>query len=258
MRLDVLNKIEHLRGADGLLNKSEMARRLNCDRRTVDRYLKETTGKRKPRKLGKVLDEYEETIRDKVDNYGSTAMAVYKFIQKKGYDGGYKTVNNFVKKHKNEAKNKATIRFETNPGLQAQVDWKEKITMYNKDGEAYEVNIFLMVLGYSRVKYIKLTTDRTQKTLFECMVKGFQYFGGIPKEILFDNMATVVDRKTSTFKKVSINKDFDYFSKDAGFEIITCRPYRPKTKGKVEALAKLMSSLPPIIKNLKVMMNWKI
>jgi len=138
---------------------------------------------------------------------------------------------------------KATIRFETTPGLQAQVDWKEKVKMVNRDGETFIINIFLIILGYSRLKFTKITSDKRQKTLFECMFEGFRYFQGIPREILFDNMKTVVDREKSTFKNVVINETFKYFAQDSGFEVITCRAYRPKTKGKVETLAKLVDRL---------------
>ncbi len=246
MRKDVLNQLKLIREEIELLNKSELARRFNCDPRTVERYINGTsTESRKPREIKSKIDDFQEIIIDKVDNWGSSSMAVFKFIQKKGYEGGYHTVNNFVKKHKKEEIKKATIRFDTSPGLQAQVDWKESLTMVSRQGEIFDINIFLIVLGYSRLKYIRLTTDRTQKTLFECLVESFKYFGGVPKEILFDNMPTVVDRSRTTFKNVAINQDFKYFSIDAGFEVITCRPYRPETKGKVETLAKLMGRLKP-------------
>lgn len=246
MRRDVLNQLKLFKEEIGVLNKSELARRFNCDRRTVDRYFKDqSTETRKARELKCKLDDFKEIIIDKVDNWGSNSMATYKFIQKKGYKGGYHTVNNFIKVHKKEEIKKATIRFDTSPGLQAQVDWKESITMVNRQGEIFEVNIFLMVLGYSRLKYLKLTVDKTQKTLFQCLTEGFRYFGGVPKELLFDNMSTVVDRSKTTFKNVSINQKFKYFSLDAGFDVITCRPYRPETKGKVETLAKLVDRLKP-------------
>ncbi|WP_202708469.1 IS21 family transposase [Sporosalibacterium faouarense] len=228
------------------MNKSELARRFNCDRRTVEKYINSSGDvSRKSREVKSKLDEYKEIVIDKVDNYGSKSMAIFKFIQKKGYEGGYQTVNNFVKSHRKSEIKKATIRFDTSPGLQAQVDWKESIKMISKQGEVFEVNIFLMVLGYSRLKFLKLTTDRTQETLFECLFEGFKYYQGIPKEILFDNMSTVVDRNRTTFKNITINKNFKYFSIDAGFEVITCRPYRPETKGKVETVAKLTDRLVP-------------
>ena len=229
------------------MNKSEIARRFNCDPRTVDRYLKIQTGEIIPKKSNRVytsvLDEYKSIIIDKVDTYGATAMAVYKFIQTKGYKGKYSTVAAFVSKHKHIENKRATIRFETTPGLQAQIDWKENLTMRSKNVEIFKVNIFLMVMGYSRMKYLKLTMDRNQKTLFNCMISAFKYFGGIPKEILFDNMKTVIDRSKSTFSKVEFNKVFKHFSNDAGFKPIACRAYRPQTRGKVEALARLTNRL---------------
>lgn len=243
MRNDVANQIKMLKELE-LLNKSELARRLGCNRRTVKRYISGgNTTKRKERESKSIVDNYRSIIVDKIDNYGATSMAVYKFIEKKGYSGGYLTVNNFVKKHKNNEVKKATIRFETTPGLQAQVDWKEKVKMVNANGEMFEVNIFLVVLGFSRLKFIKLTSNKNQKTLFECMVEAFKYMGGIPKEMLFDNMKTVVNRAESTFKNVVLNIKFKAFSQDAGFEPITCRPYRAQTKGKVETLAKLVDRL---------------
>lgn len=243
MRKDVSNQIRALKEAS-LLNKSELARRFGCNRRTINRYLLDDVKKEsKKREYSSILDDYKSIIEEKVDTYGASAMAVFKFIQKKGYPGGYLTVNNFVKKRKNEEIQKATIRFETTPGLQAQVDWKETVTMINQQGEIFIVNIFLIVLGYSRLKFLKLTSDKKQKTLFQCMVEAFKYFQGIPHEILFDNMKTVVNRQKSTFKNVVLNDTFKAFAQDAGFEIITCRAYRAKTKGKVETLAKLMDRL---------------
>lgn len=248
MRTDIHNKLKkYTREEHGLLNKCELARRFNCDSRTIDRYLKINSGELEPKKSSRVyeslIDDYKSIIIEKVDTYGVTAMAVYKFIEKKGYKGKYSTVAAFVKKHKNVEIQKATVRFETTPGLQAQVDWKENLTMISKHGEIFKVNIFLMVLGYSRIKYVKLTTDREQKTLFKCMISAFSYFQGIPQEILFDNMKTVVDRSKSTFSSVEFNKIFKHFTNDAGFKPIACRPYRPQTKGKVESLARLTNRL---------------
>ena len=242
MRKDVANKIAMMEEKE-LMNKSELSRRFGCNRRTIDKYIKKADTTREKRKHVSILEDYKNIVLDKVDTYGSTAMAVFKFIQKKGYAGSYLTVNNFVKKHKEDQVKKATIRFETMPGQQAQVDWKETVTMVNRHGEKFVINIFLFVLGYSRLKFIKLTTNRTQKTLFECLFQAFVYIHASPHEILFDNMATVVDREHSTFKNIALNKTFKAFAQDAGFEVITCRPYRAKTKGKVETLAKLIDRL---------------
>lgn len=230
-----------------LFNKAELARRYNCDPRTIDRYLKIQSGEIVPATSSRVyhskLDDYKSVIINKVDTYGCTAMAVYKFIVKKGYTGKYSIVADFVKNHKDTETKKATIRFETNPGLQAQVDWKEDMTLISRSGQPFKINIFLMVMGYSRNKFIVITSDRSQDTLFRCMVEAFKYYGGLPQEILFDNMKTVVNHAKSSFAKTVFNDKFEAFAKDMGFTPIACRPYRPQTKGKAEALAKLMDRL---------------
>ena len=245
MRQDVLNEINiFLRGGEKeTMSKAAMARIMGCDPRTVKRYLEGYKPKMKRKILKKSkLDKFKETIISKLE-IGCTSMAIFKFIQKDGYTGSYSLVADFVQKHKEEQIKKATIRFETAPGLQSQVDWKENLKMISKHGEIFEVNIFLMVLGYSRTKFVKLTSDKTQKTLFECMNEAFKYFGGVPKEIVFDNMATVVDRANSRIGNVKLNTKFVQYSKDIGFNPITCRIYRPQTKGKVESLAKLVDRL---------------
>ena len=245
MRQDVLNEINiFLRGGEKeTMSKAAMARIMGCDPRTVKRYLEGYEPKKKRKILKKSkLDKFKETIISKLE-IGCTSMAIFKFIQKDGYTGSYSLVADFVQKHKEEQIKKATIRFETAPGLQSQVDWKENLKMISKHGELFEVNIFLMVLGYSRTKFVKLTSDKTQKTLFKCMNEAFKYFGGVPKEIIFDNMATVVDRANSRIGNVKLNTKFVQYSKDIGFNPITCRIYRPQTKGKVESLAKLVDRL---------------
>ena len=248
MRGDIKDLIKFIAKEDELLfNKAELARRYDCDPRTIDRYLKIQSGEIVPNERKRVyhskLDGYKDIIIRKVDTYGCSAMAVYKFIKKKGYTGGYSILADFVRKHKERETKKATIRFETNPGLQAQVDWKEDMKLVNRTGEEFKINIFLMVLGYSRLKFLRITPDRTQPTLFTCMTEAFQYFDGIPQEILFDNMKTVVDHSKCSFTKTVFNGRFEYFAKDIGFKPIACRPYRPQTKGKVESLAKLTDRL---------------
>ena len=245
MRLDVLNEMEILvRGGEiGIVSKSAMAKIMGCDPRTVKKYLDGyVPKKRRTVKKKSKLDEYKNIIETKME-IGCSSMAIFKYIQKEGYKGSYSLVADYALKHKKEELKKATMRYETSPGLQAQVDWKESIKMTSRSGQIYEVNIFLMVLGYSRLKFLKLTSDRTQKTLFNCMNAGFKYFKGVPREILFDNMPTVVDRANSRIGNVKINGKFMQYSKDVGFKIITCRAYRPQTKGKVESLAKLVDRL---------------
>lgn len=234
MRNDVGNQI-YMIGGEHIVNKSEVARRFGCSWKTVDRKInpEKYSKNKKQRKYKFKLDPYKEIISTKLDTYSCSAKSIYLLIKEKyGYEGSYSLVNKYVSNHKKEETRKATIRYETIPGHQAQVDWKEKFKLVDRYGIEYTINIFLIILGYSRKKFIKLTFERSQQTLFECMSQAFQYFGGTTKEILFDNMKTVVDQAKSNYHSVVINEKFRQFAKDANFNIVTCRPYRPQTKRK--------------------------
>lgn len=246
MRKDVENELQKYEMEVNLLNKSELARRMNCSRQTINAKLKNisnNTSKSK-RVYQSKLDEFKDIIETKVEKYACSAMSIYLLLKKKyGYTGGYSSVARYVSKFKDEQKVKVTIRFETIPGYQAQVDWKEKLQLVDSSNAPYTINIFLMTLGYSRMKFVKLTFDRTQSTLFECLTSAFEFFGGVTDEILFDNMKTVVDYVKSDFSNIVINEKFAQFAKDSGFIIRACRAFRPETKGKVEVLAKIMNRL---------------
>ena len=231
------------------INMAEIARRLGCDYRTVKKAIEtareggDGTRSRPPRPSK--LDPYKETVREKLEA-GYKVSSIYRFLKDAmGYEGGETILKSFAKKYREGMVRKATIRFETVPGLQAQVDWKESMTVRSKDGEPLRFNVFLMVLGYSRAKYMKLTADRSSETLMDAMLSAFEYFGGVPSEVLFDNMRTVVDRARSRFGEAEFNARFAAFAKECGFAPVACRAYRPQTKGKVEALAKLAEDIRP-------------
>lgn len=238
--------IEKLNLGGEKINKSELARQYGCCWRTIDRRLNpEKYHKEKTKRIYKsMLDDYKSIIDKKLENNNVPATGIY-FLLKDKYDfkGKYGIVNKYVSSKKKNIVNEITIRFETIKGYQSQVDWKEKMKLHDTNGNEYIINIFLVVLGNSRFKYIELTFDKTQLTLFNCLINTFKYFGGTTEEILFDNMKTIVDQVKSTYNDVVINSKALQFSKDAGFKIITCRPYRPRTKGKVETLAKIMNRL---------------
>lgn len=125
---------------------------------------------------------------------------------------------------------KAVIRFETTPGLQAQVDWKEA-GVWEIEGEARKVYAFVMLLGYSRRAYVRFTTDMKSATLLACHVEAFRYFGGIPREILYDNMKTAWLNRGGVWEA---NPALLEFASACGFMPKRCQVRRPQTKGKVE------------------------
>lgn len=244
MRKDIT--IEKLRLGGEKLNKSALARQYGCCWETIDRRLNPSKYKleRKVRIYTSKLDKYKNIIDEKIENNNIPATGIYfLLITKYDFKGKYGIVRKYVSSKKDSIISNLTIRFETIKGYQSQVDWKEKLKLHDKEGNEYIVSIFLIVLGNSRYKYIELTFDQTQCTLFKCLTNSFKYFGGTTEEILFDNMKTIVDQVRSDFTDVVINIKAMQFSKDAGFKIVTCRPYRPRTKGKVETLAKIMNRL---------------
>ena len=198
MRKDIYERMRFMKKDTLEPNYAQLARRYQCDYRTVKRYFESDGTLKERRKIPSKLDDYKKIIEEKLE-MSCTYMSIFKFILKRGYVGKYTILREFARSIKIDKTNKATIRFETNPGLQAQVDWKERLSMTSRQGELFEINIFLMLLGFSRMKYLQLTLDRNQDTLKSALIDGFKYYQGIPKEILFDNMKTVVDQSRSNF-----------------------------------------------------------
>lgn len=252
MRKDIF--VEKLIIGGDKINKSQLARQYGCCWRTIDRRLNPDKYKKEKKKrvYTSKLDKFKEIIDCKLEENNIPATGIYYLLKTKyGYDGKYGIVRKYVSNKKENIIKELTIRFETIKGYQSQVDWKEKLKLQDIYGNEYVVSIFLIVLGNSRYKYIELTFDQTQSTLFKCMTNAFIYFGGTTEEILFDNMKTIVDHARSTFQEVILNSKAEQYAKDAGFKIRTCLPYTPKTKGKVETLAKIMNRLKAFNKEFK-------
>lgn len=247
MRTDVFEAIFMTKKEKGKINYSKIAKQYNCDWRTVKHYYEardQNPTVRKSRNLVKVTDGFETLITQKFLVEQAPVIEIYNVLKKNyGYLGSYTTLKRFTKKLKDQEIQKVTMHFETNPGFQCQIDRKESLKLKNKEGKVFEINIFLAVLGYSRFDYIELTLDKTQPTLFKCLTNLFKRIKGVPKQLLFDNMKTVVDRSRTQFGKPVYNQTFYAFSKDSGFIPKSCLAFRPQTKGKVENLAKIMNRL---------------
>lgn len=251
-RHDVLERVIYRMNQEDLKqppNFAELARQLDCDYRTVKAaYLKAKSGinddgRTRPPKPSK-LDRFKDTIKQKLDECYKVE-SIFHFIKGQGYDGGRTILKSYCHEIRESQTKLAQMRFETEPGYQAQVDWKENMMLVDRHGRHHVINIFLMILGFSRTKYIELTMDKNQDTLFRCITNGICFFGGAPKEILFDNMKTVADHSRGEFGHGVINEEFLTFSRDALFEPVLCRAFRPQTKGKAENLAKIMERLRP-------------
>ena len=225
-----------------------IARALGCDWRTAKKryHIQKKIEEGLPLPLkssSSILDPYTNIIDAKLEIAGITASAIYHFLlDTTDYKGKYGLVKNYVRKNKDKIPKKANIRVPKIAGKLGQVDWKEDFSLTNKNGEILTFNIFLFTLPFSEKKYCKLTLDRQQDTVINSLIHAFQYVGGIPKEIWFDNMLTIVDAFKMS-KHDRVNSKIKQFAKDMGFKPIPCRPRRPESKGTVEAFAKLTDRL---------------
>lgn len=219
------------------LSYVELSRKYNIDPRTAKKYAHSevkpsyTLESSKPSKL----DPYKSKIDLLLEEEPYSAVLIHEKLQEMGLDCGYTIVREYVATKKKELNHKATVRFETMPGLQGQVDWGffENYKVY-EDGKWKKLYCFLFILGYSRMRYIEFVTDMSTETLIRCHINAFRYFGGYPKEILYDNMKQVVIKRLLKQEESELNKQFEDFAGFYGFKPILCRPYRGQTKGKVE------------------------
>ena len=211
----------------------KIAEKLGIHRNTVKKYI-ESKGLptyTKSNRQNSILDPYRQLIDDYLAEDDYQATWIFDRLQKSGYQGSYKTVQGYVRSVKDRRGRLAYSRFETEPGLQAQVDWGDfQITMPN--GSTCTKYLFLLVLGFSRAMYLEFVDRCTLETFLDCHQRAFKYLQGVPAEILYDNMKHVVIKgggKTATF-----NTEFLHFAHHWVFTPKACPPYSPWVKGKVE------------------------
>lgn len=240
MITNLIGQINIIKGMNIKPNYSELAREYGIDRRTVKKYCEGYEGKSKTRNKPSKLDKYYEEIKTKLSIKGITVKAVYEYLIDKKYNvGSYSNFIKYVKSKdiKTSKKVKGHPRYETPPGKQAQVDWKEDLKLISKNNEEYIINVFNYKLGNSRYCNFEYRKTKTQQDVFECLISSFKATGGIPSEILFDNMRTVVDIVDN---KRRINSKMKAFASDFGFNISLCKPRHSFTKGKVESANKFI------------------
>ena len=199
---------------------------------TVRKYL--ATGgapvyKARPKKAGK-LDPFKDFLLKRVEAarpHWIPATVLAREIREQGFSGCERLVSRFVRLLRPKPKAEPLVRFETAPGQQLQVDWIE----FKRE----RLSAFVATLGYSRAAYIEYVTDERIETLVACHVHAFEFFGGVPREVLYDNVKTVVLERDGYGPGVHrFHPTLWDVAKHYNFQPRLCRPYRAKTKGKVE------------------------
>ncbi len=220
----------HKMQAEGMTQK-EIGYALGVSERTVRNYLSQIPRKRKKPERKSKLDPFKDYVRTRIaDNPGINGELIYESIQKMGYAGKKTVLKDYITKLRRETNRNAVIRFETEPGFQAQVDWVEFCRQL-LDGNLQKLYAFIMVLGFSRFPFVKFTTSMSSEVLLACHQMAFRFFNGVPKEILYDNMKTAWIYDGSGWKT---NRKLSSFAFHYSFIPRRCQVRRPETKGKVE------------------------
>lgn len=252
-KLKVIMEVNNLK-----VNKSQIARELGVDARTVGKYLngyvKPTTRNRKS-----PIDDFKPIIQSLLSEE-SIQVFYYKRVlwqylkDNHGLDCAQSSFRRYIsnnvefndyfkRRKKGYISNKSTMRFETDKGQQAQLDWKENIDFVLSTGEVININIFVLILSYSRFRIYRLSLEKTQDILFSFLNESFETFGGVPKELLTDNMKTVMDQPRTAYQSGKVNNKFQQFADDYGFKVRPCIAGRPNTKAKVEAPMKFLDEI---------------
>jgi transposase len=211
---------------------SEISRRTGFDRKTI-RKLRDQPAHPPPlrRSRSRLLDPYRSYLTARAERGVLNATKLYAEVQQQGYPGGVAQVRRFLAPLRPRTATVVT-RFETLPGQQAQVDWSHCGAL-GPESDRHTLSAFVLTLGYSRRQYIEFTHSQDLETFLRCHVHAFAYFGGVPAELLYDNLKTAVDHRTPA-GGIVWNSRFRDLADSYGFTPRACQPYHPQTKGKVE------------------------
>jgi transposase len=220
------------------LTVSAIARQLGVDRKTVRRYIARGLeppgyGPRERRK--RLLDPFIPYLRERVTAYpGLTGRRLWRELRDQGYAGGYTAVTDKLREIRPGLPPAFEIRFETPPGEQAQVDLARfEVEFTDEPGAMRIVWLFSMVLGHSRLIWARFVVHQDLQTILRCHIAALEAIGGVPREILYDRMKTAVIGEDAN-GLVIYNRSLLDLARHYGFQPKACRPYRAKTKGKVE------------------------
>ena len=178
---------------------------------------------------------FETYLRERIAAFPElTGSRLLREIKELGYSGGYTALKDFLRTVRPKALQAFERRFETPPGKQAQVDFAYFRTVFtDQPGAERIVWLFSLVLGHSRMMWGRFVAHQDLQTVLRCHIAAFEALGGAPAEILYDRMKTAVLGEVDD-QGIAYNRKLLDLAAHYRFLPKACRPYRAKTKGKVE------------------------
>ncbi len=236
------------------LSIRQIAKQLRISRNTVRSYLRNKGklpiySKRQPRPTK--LKPYHDYLMQRIEAakpHWIPATVLLREIKSQGYDGGITILKKYIAQYKPIAPVDPVVRFETGPGEQMQVDF----TTITHHG--VRIKAFVATLGYSRATFVRFSERERQEDWIDGLEAAFEYFGGVPREILFDNAkAIMIERDAYGEGQHRWNALLLATAKKYNFKPRACRPYRAKTKGKVERFNSYLKSsfITPLAATMK-------
>src|SRR5882762_7504062 len=214
---------------------AEIARRLDLDRKTIRRCLRDTEWKpyRRAPRPDTLLAPHADYLRARALQVRFSAQILFQELRQRGYRGSYDTVKLFVQplRAARLSAERALIRFETPPGQQSQLDWGTATVRFRAQPRV--LHVFVLTLGFSRRSYYRCCPNETLPQFLDAHEHAFAYFGGHTREHLYDRPRTVCQGTAGG--RIIWNPTFRAFADYWSFEPRLCQPYRAQTKGKVES-----------------------
>jgi transposase len=182
------------------------------------------------------ITPFQRYLRERITEYPElTGRRLLREIRDLDYGGGYTAVKDFLRSVRPIPAAGYEVRFETPPGRQAQVDFAHfRVAFTDAPDTEHVVWLFSLVLGHSRMLWARFVLHQDLPTLLRCQTAAFEALGGVPEQILYDRMRTVFSRDDPDAGHVVYNRTLVEFARHYGYLPKACRPYRAKTKGKVE------------------------